>query len=952
MRMKFCMKKLTVFLLALAASVSFAHAQLAEVMSQLQPDQVAQLPTDPYVRTGKVNGLTYYVRSNNFVPDRAEFYIVQNVGSILEKPEQRGLAHFLEHMAFNGTKHFPGKSLINYLETIGVKFGANLNAYTSVDKTVYYFTGVPVERASVADSCLLILRDWSDGILLENSEIDKERGVIEEEWRTRDNHNMRMYEQILPEIYAGSKYSDCMPIGNIDVVRNFNPDVLRAYYKEWYRPDLQAVIVVGDVDAEYVEDKIKEIFADCRVPENASERIWYPVPDNKEPIIVSTRDKENTSAGAMICFKHDVFPREYKNSALYYIQSFEEAAICQMLNNRFEEIAQKPESPFSFVSVDDCEFFLSATKRAFEYYSGCSDKNLRSTLVRMFVENERMTRYGFTMGEYERAKAEIIKGVEKAYNERNKTPNSSYSQEYIANFTEGDPFPGIIIEYPLYKQIAESVTLEQINMLAKHPLDGGNVVIWLRGTEKERVEFPSKSEILSIMDSVRTAEIEPYVDDMLNVPLVGDLEPGYIVKEKMSRDSVYTFTLSNEVTVEVKPTKLKDDEVLMKAISMGGMSRFYSEGDNVNTLKLINDMASVGGLGKFSAINLQKALAGKNAGIKIRLGHYSASLSGTSGEKDLETLMQLIHLGFTSVRYDHEAYLSLMNQYDTYLKAQDANPAIALHDSIISVVYDNNPLMTRLKAEDLQKASYPQGLGILKAVYGNAKDFRFVFTGNIDIEAFKPLMCKYIASLPSEDETKPGKAKDFGIMPVAGSRELSYRKQMENPKTTVNIVATGKIPYNLKNIVAINALDHILDIVYFENVREEDGGTYGVKSSITPSAIPYPHYTIQLSFDTDSAKYEKLLPLLFGEIEKIAADGPRAEDLQKTKEYFLKKYTDAQVENSYWLGVKSTQIMTGLDSHTKYKKTVESLNAGKIKSMAKKLLKKLDVKEVVQIGAK
>lgn len=945
------MKKIVVSFLALAASLTVANAQVAEVVSQLKPDQVAQLPTDPNVRTGKVNGLTYYVRSNNFVPDRAEFYIVQNVGSILEKPEQRGLAHFLEHMAFNGTKHFPGKNLINYLETIGVKFGANLNAYTSVDKTVYYFTGVPVERASVADSCLLILRDWSDGILLEEGEIDKERGVIEEEWRTRDNHMMRMYEQILPEIYAGSKYSDCMPIGSMDVVRNFKPDVLRAYYKEWYRPDLQAVIVVGDVDANYVEQKIKEVFADCRVPDNASERIWYPVPDNKEPIIVTTRDKENTTAGALICFKHDVFPREYKNTALYYMQSFEEAAISRMLNNRFEEIAQKPESPFSFVSVYDGEFFVSATKRAFEYYSGCTDKNLRKTLVRMLVENERMTRYGFTPGEYRRAKADIIKSVEKSYNERNKTPNSSYSHEYIANFTEGDPFPGIDIEFPLYKQLAESITLEQINALAKHPLDGGNIVIWLRGTEKERVEFPSDSEILSIMDSVRSADVEPYVDTMIDEPLVGDVEPGYIVKEKV-KDGVYTFKLSNDVTVEVKPTTLKDDEVLMKAIAMGGMSRFYSEGDNVNTLKLINDMAAVGGMGHFSAIDLRKALAGKNAGINMDLGHYSSSMSGSSGEKDLETLMQLIYLGFTSLRYDHEAYLSLMNQYDTYLRAQDANPAIALHDSIIRVVYDNNPLKTRLRAEDLKKASYPQGLGILKAVYGNAKDFKFVFTGNIDIEAFKPLMCKYIASLPSEDETKPGKAKDFGIMPVKGDRQLAYRKQMENPKTTVNIVSTGKIKYNLKNLVAIKALDHILDIVYFENVREEDGGTYGVRSSISPSAIPYPHYTIQLSFDTDSTKYEKLVPLLFGEIEKIASDGPRAEDLQKAKEYLIKAYTDAQVENSYWLGVKTTQIMTGLDSHTKYKKRVEKLSAGKIKSIAKKLLKKLDTKEVVQVGCK
>lgn len=938
------------FYLCLLIPVAVA-AQEVDVMSQLPASQVSQLPIDAKVSTSKVNdALTYYVRANSYVPDRADFYIVQNVGSILEKPNQRGLAHFLEHMAFNGTKHFPGKKLINYLESIGVKFGVNLNAYTSVDRTVYYFTDVPVDRPSVVDSCLLILRDWSDGILLEESEIDKERGVIEEEWRTRDNHFMRMYEQILPEIYAGSKYSDCMPIGNIDVVRNFKPEELRAYYKEWYRPDLQGVIVVGDIDTAYTVKKIEEIFADCKVPENASERIWYSVPDNKEPIIVAIRDKENTSAGAMICFKHDCFPKEYKNTSLYYVQHYMESVVSIMLNKRFEEISKRPDSPFSFVSAGDDDFFVSSTKRAFQYYSGCSDQNLRKALVCMLVENERMTRHGFTQGEYDRARAHLLKTIENQYNEREKELNSSYSTEYLMNFTEGDPIPGIDVEYSLCKQLIDSVTLAQINSMAKHPLDGGNIVIWLRGTEKDRVEFPSDSEVLAIMDSVRTADVEPYVDNMINEPLTGDVEPGRIVKEKAKQNGVYKFLLSNGVTVYVKPTTLKADEVLMMASAPGGISRFYSEGDNVHTLKLINEMVSIGGLGSFSAIDLSKVLAGKNANMNMRINHYYSSMTASSGVKDMETMMQLIYLGFTSLRYDPEAYKSLLNQYDTYLKSQDANPANALRDSIISVVYDNNPMRTQLKAEDLPKASYPQGLGIMKGVFSNAKDFTFVFTGNIDMEQFKPLMCKYIASLPSEEETKPGKAVDFGIMPVKGNRELSYRKKMENPKTTVNITATGNIKYNLDNLVAISALEHILDIVYFESVREEDGGTYGVRSSINTSALPYPHYTIKLSFDTDSSKYEKLVPLLFGEIEKIAKEGPREKDLQKVKEYLLKTYDDSQVENSYWLEVQSIKVTVGIDLDKNYRKLVSKLSAGQIKSIAKKLLKRLEKKEVIQIG--
>ncbi|MCQ2335923.1 MAG: insulinase family protein [Paludibacteraceae bacterium] len=913
--------------------------------------QEQDIPSDPAVRYGKLdNGLTYYIRKNTFVPGRANFYIVQNVGSILEKPEQRGLAHFLEHMAFNGSKHFPDKQLIHYLETLGVKFGANLNAYTSVDRTVYLFIDVPVQRASTVDSCLLILRDWSDGILLKDDEIEKERGVIEEEWRTTDSYMMRMYEQIMPIIYAGTKYSDCMPIGSMDVVRNFKPETLRAYYKEWYRPDLQGVIVVGDIDTDYVLNKLDSIFMDCKVPDNASKRIWYPVMDNKEPIIVSTRDKENPNAGFMLAFKHDVVPREQKNTPQYFVYEFAKVAINQMLNARFEELMQKPDAPFVGVSIDDDEFMLSATKDAFTYYTACSDANLRKALVRVLEENERMSRYGFTAGEYERAKADIIKSLETRFNEREKTPNANYVQEYIANFTSGEPFPGIEAEYMMYQQIASILPLEQVNEMAKMPLDSGNVVIWLRGTEKDRVEFPSGDEIKAIMDSITHADIKPYEDTSINEPLVGDINEGSIVSENITDDGVYQLKLSNGVCVEVKPTKLKEDEVLMSAISVGGISSFYKEGDNVPTLKLLNDMASVGGLGKFSAIDLRKALAGKNASMNINIGDYVTSVGGSASVSDVETMMQLIYLGFTAVREDDEAFRSLMNQYEAYLKNIEVNPKTTLTDSLISLLFNDNPYKLRLRADDIQKVSYTEGLNIIADQMSNASAFKFAFTGNIRMKEFRPLVCKYIASLPSGK--KSPKVKDIGIETVKGERSVTYRTPMENPKTTVIKAMSMPMDYNLKNLIQSDVLRYILRVVYTESVREENGGTYGVGVRVTPDALPYNRLFIQFNFDTDSAKYKALEPKLIAEMEKIAADGPRATDLQKAKEYLLKVYTDSQVQNGYWLGVKTEEFITGLDKHTDYEDLVKSLSADDVKEYVKDILKKAEIKELVQIGTK
>lgn len=928
-----------------------AVAVFASLCVYSQQQEMPQLPYDSNVKFGKLdNGLTYYIRKNSYVPGRADFFIAQNVGAILEKPEQRGLAHFLEHMAFNGTKHFPDKELINYLETIGVKFGANLNAFTSVDRTVYYFRDVPVTRSQSVDSCLLILRDWSDGITLADAEIEKERGVIEEEWRTSNDATERMWKSMLPKLYAGTKYADCLPIGDIEVIRNFKPEELRAYYDEWYRPDLQGIIVVGDIDPDYVLGKLKETFADCSMPENPSERVWYSVSDNEEPLIVSVRDKENTTATVFIAFKHDAFPKELKNTPAYLINEFANTIIETMFAARFDEILQKPGAPFSDASAYDGTFMVSKTKEAYELYASCTDANIRATIARLLEENERVTRYGFTAGEYERAKADNLKRLEKLYNERDKTKNMSYAWEYVTNFTDGDPFPGIEAEYVMYQQLAAMMPLEQINEAAKHPLTGKNLVVIMQGTEKERVNFPSDAEILSLIDSIKGAEIAPYVDNVITEPLTGDITPGSIVSEKLMPDSSYHIVLSNGVEVDVRPTTLKQDEVLMSAVSVGGISTLYKKGDNPHTIWLLDNMAAVGGLGKFSATDLKKALAGKNASVRMSYGEYVTSASGSSVIKDTETLMQLLYLNFTDVRQDDEAYQSLLSQYDAYIRNADAYPSTELEDSIASIVYGNHPLKVRFKAEYLKAASYTEGLDIIKRLTSNAAEFKFAFTGNIDMESFRPLLCKYVASLPSGRQKS--KVKDLKNFPVKGDREVAYRKVMENPKTSVNIISDGKFVYTQSNIVNLEALDHILDIVYFEKVREEDGGTYGVGSRFIKDALPYQHFTLVLYFDTDSSKYEKLTPILFKELRNIADNGPRNEDVQKSKEYFLKVYADAQVTNNYWLNIKIEEYITGLNMSNGYVDAVNALSVESVKKLTTQLLKGMQTKQVIQVGTK
>ena len=923
---------------------------LFAVICLAQQQQLPIIPTDPQVLIGQLpNGMTYYIRKNSLPKERADFYIAQKVGSVIEEPNERGLAHFLEHMAFNGTTHFPNKDLLNYLQRIGVKFGENVNAYTSVEQTVYMVTNVPVVRETVIDSCLLILRDWANGITLSDTEIEKERGVIEEEWRSRNSAWLRMAETILPTIYGNDKYADCLPIGHIDVIRNFKPDELRAFYKKWYRPDLQAIIIVGDFDPQQVEAKLKATLGTIAMPSNPIPRPVYAVTDNQEPIIAFARDKEATAISVEVSIKQDVFPTEMKGTIAYMMQEYVHAAVSGMMGSRFNEMIQKPNPPFTQAYAYTDNFWVSNTKDARTLYAIASEQGATTAIKSLITENERMRQFGFTIAEYEREKANILKNIENQYNEREKQQNYEYVPKYINHFLENTPIPSIEYTFETYKQLAEMIPLELINNIVKQASTTGNMVIVVQGPEDEKISFPTAEEILSGIEEVKRATIEPYTENVSNEPLISKLpKPGKIKKEITHSNGTTDFILSNKVTVRLVPTNHKDDEILFQAYSHGGYSLVDKQ--YATTLKVLPELSTLSGLGNFSAIDLQKRLSGKNLRLSKQLNTYSESLNGYSGKKDVEMLFQLAYLHFTGIRSDQDAFQTYINRQSAVLKNRENSPYTTFIDTINHVLYDSHPLMTRLKSTDLSTIDYQKGMKILSERYANAADFTFVLVGNLDSETLRPLLTKYIATLPAKGKKETW--KDAGVTIKEGNNTLHYNKIMEVPKSSTIQYTTGKIPYTLENRIKLTILSQILDIVYTEKVREDEGGTYGVSVDGNLDAIPYNRFTLETYFDTDESKRSKLVEIINQEFLAIASQGPRTQDLQKVKEFLTKQYQENLIENWYWQNVEIEKIITNLDIHTDYLTILEKIDEHAIQQFANVIEQTSNKKEIVQIGTK
>lgn len=931
------MKHLFHSLLAVAFVLCAGFQQAVAQQMQFPP-----LPVDKNVRIGQLdNGLTYYIRHNKLPENRAEFYIAQKVGSILEEPQQRGLAHFLEHMAFNGTKNFPGDDkglgVIPWCETVGIKFGTNLNAYTSIDETVYNISNAPIDRTGVLDSCLLILHDWSNYILLKDDEIDKERGVIREEWRSRNSGILRVYTDLLPTIYPGDKYADCMPIGSIDVINNFPYKDIRDYYHKWYRPDLQGIVIVGDIDVDAVEAKLKAVFADVQKPVNPAERTYYPVTDNKEPIVAIGTDKEVDDPSIEIYFKQDATPDSEKNNVGYLASQYMTSMISSMLNARLSELVQSANPPFTRASSYYSDFFVAKTKEAFALSASSKADGIETALKTLLQETERARRFGFTESEYARARANYLQSLESAYNEREKTKHGSYVREYVQNFLNGEPIPGIEAEYAMMNQLAPNIPLQAMNMVMQQLVPDSNQVVIIAGPAKEGLKYPTKEEVINLLKGMKDLDLQAYVDKVSDEPLMKEApKGGKIISEK--EGDIYGSTrlvLSNGVTVYVKKTDFKADEIRMKGTSLGGKSIFPDK-DALN-FAVMDNVIAVGGLGNFSQVDLTKVLAGKKVSVNAGLGATTENVFGTCSPKDFETMMQLTYLTFTAPRKDAEAFESLKNRMKAQLESAQANPLSSINDSLQKAMYNNHPRVVMMKPEMVDQIDYDRILEMYNDRFKDASDFTFYFVGNIDLETAKPLIAEYLGALPAINRKETFKDTKMSIR--KGVYKNEYAKEQQTPTATIVFLYSGKAPYTLKNDILLNFATQVLDMVYTEEVREKEGGTYGVNCFGDLQKYPKEQLLLQIVFQTDPAKKDKLAGIVVDELKKLAAEGPSDVHLQKVKEYMLKKYADNQKENGYWMNNLNDYFYYGMDMTEGYTDIVNSITAKDIQKFVSDLLK-------------
>jgi len=935
------MKKLLLFAGLFLISITSAFSQ-----------QMQGFPIDPQVRYGQLdNGLTYYIRHNELPKERADFYIAQKVGSMQEEDNQAGLAHFLEHMAFNGSKHFPENEMIKYLETIGVKFGTNLNAYTAFDQTVYNISNVPVTKSGAIDSCLLILHDWSNALSLEADDIDKERGVIREEMRSANDANLRQIEKLLPQVMPDSKYAKRLPIGTEEVIMNFKPEELRDYYHKWYRPDLQGIIIVGDIDVDQMESKLKAVFADISAPVNPAQRIYYEVARNDEPLVGVVTDKEATRTFVEIDFKHTPLPKELKAAMQGLIINYLNAISTRIFSERFSDLTQKADPPFEGAYSGNEDFLgITATEESWSTMAVVKENDVETALKTLTRELMRVKEHGFTESEYQRAKSNYLTFMENAFNERDKTQNERYVKEYVDHFLKGGYIPGIEIEYNTTTLVADQIPLEAVNDYIGRLISDENIVISLMAPEKENEVTPSKEQLLTWFNEARNEDIQALEEKTDNEPLLSELpEGGKIVSE--TPDEIFdatVLTLSNGVKVAIKPTKLKSDEILMAATSPGGSSLF-PESEMVN-VQLYNNIASVGGLGKFSQTDLTKALAGKKVQVRPTINVTSEGFTGSSSIKDFETMLQLIYLNFTAPRTDEEAYQSAIARTKSQLENMEANPEIALQDTLLKNLYADQNRHFRLKAKDLEKANYQTIQNWRKDRYADASDFTFIFTGNIDLETAKPLIETYLGSLPSIERKETFAKVNEYYQP--GLIKSAFDQKVQNPKANVIDIYWTNFDYTLKNKIEVDMLKQILNIVYTEKIREEEGGTYGVSVSGSIANYPEGQSTLQIYFETEPAKSDYLNKMVHQIFRDMATEGPREVDINKVKEYMLKKQQENEQENSYWRGAMLDYYHLDFNGYTDYVNTLNTVTSADIQQKVSAFLDAENMVEIVMTGVK
>ena len=912
--------------------------------------QQGKIDNDNTIRKGILpNGMTYYIRHNAQTKGVADFYIAQKVGSILEEKRQRGLAHFLEHMAFNGTKHFPGNTLqpgiVAWCESVGIKFGANLNAYTSVDQTVYNISAAPVTREGVIDSCLLILNDWSHELLLTDKEIDKERGVIEEEWRTRRSGMamQRLSEQAMPIIYAGTKYSDCMPIGNIDIVRTFPYNDLRDYYSKWYRPDLQAIIVVGDINEDKIEEKIKKLFAKIPLPQNPAHRIYYPIGNNEKMILYTATDKEQPTVNFTLYMKRDVTPKQERNTIQNYADDYKTNILRMAINDRLEELSRTKNAPFISASVRSGNFFLASTKDAFELSGVLKEGKVIEAIQLLVGEVERARANGITIDELKRGKAEMLSYAENDYNDRSNRRNGEFVEQCVQNFLEETPIIEPEKELEMVRKLDKTVTIDDVNALAKTIITNQNQVVTMFGPDKNTFKMPTNSSIENAILKAQKQHYTPYkTQNTLTERLITKLpKPGSIISERTYKYGYTEFTLSNGLKVYVRPTNFEPDEVNLKLFSLGGKN-IYPDSEMPNLTYLMAG-ATIGGVAQYNDLTLEKMLAGKTATVTPFIDNDTRGMAGTSNVKDTKTLLELVYLYFTQPRKDPQAFKNLMEQQQEFLTNAHVNPMLAYNDTLHKVAYATNR-MESMNKEQLKRVNYNRIMHIYKELFANAANFKLILTGNININKLKPLLCQYIATLPSNNAKETIGTYEPKL--VDGKKTYIFHKKQTTPTAITTIVIKGKMEYNNRNELLMDAIGQLLRIVYTEKVREDKGGTYSVQASGDLQHHPNDEALLRIAFQTDPQKYNDLIPIVYKELEKMATEGPSQQDLDKVKAYELKVYNQVLRMNNYWEYVLYTDLYNGIDVDTDFRYIVENMTCDDIRTTLRNLLNQNNCIEV------
>jgi zinc protease len=913
-------------LLSLLLIISFYTSQAQQTF---KPEQV--LSPDPKIIIGKLdNGLTYYIRENHKPEKRAELRLAVKAGSILEDDDQQGLAHFDEHMAFNGTKNFPKQDIINFLEKSGVRFGADLNAYTSFDQTVYMLQ-VPTDSQEVMEKGFQILEEWSHDVSYDDKEIDRERGVVIEEWRLGQGASNRIWMKHVPfELYK-SQYANRMPIGKKEILESCPHDALRRFYRDWYRPDLMAVFAVGDFNKEEIEKLIKEHFSHLRNPEKERERLQYPVPDNKETLVSIATDPELTRASVEVMFKRDTSGQstagDYRNEIISNLST-------AMLNARYSELLQTSNPPFIYAYNYDGRFI--GPKQAYNLGAAVKENSILDGFEALITEAFRVKLHGFTVTELERQKVQFLREMEKFFKERDKTESRQFVDEYIRNFLNNEPIPGIEVELGLYKQFLPGITLQEVNKQTQERMTEGNRVITVSVPQKDSVKVPTEAEVLSIMNKVSTEQLDPYIDKVNTEPLISDLPaPGKVVEEKKFASlDVVEWKLSNGARVVLKSTDFKNDEILFSAHSNGGTSLV----DDKNYLSAEFASAIVGqssGVGKFDLIALQKKLSGKIVSVYPTITQLAEGFSGSASPQDIETLFQLVYLLGTSPRKDSTAFLSLMTRYKASLQNRSVSPEAAFADTLQVTLTNYHPRMRPLTVPLLNKINLDTAFSIYKDRFADFSGFVFLFVGNFKIDSIKPLVEQYLATLPSLNRKEMW--KDIGVEPPKGVVSKQVKKGIE-PKSSINLTFTGPFEWSQQNRYDFNSMLEVLNIKLREVLREDKGGTYGVNVSGNPTHHPRQEYHISVRWGCSPDRVDELVNIALHQIDSAKLKPFDSVYIEKVRETQRRGYEVNLKQNRFWLNSLHSfyEDNGNPEKMLNYPKFVKNLNAAAIQNAVKK----------------